>query len=149
MVCQGLPSPPTEDIVECPLLALQSFLRLRTAKRPIASSASTPAVHAPNHSNSVDHCAASTGTSSTSGATLVSSQPTTEELSPRPGRGFQGKEITDCLTLSAMLLDAQKVALVPGDPFEAPGYCRLSYAISQEDIDAGLDAIEAFIAQLD
>ncbi len=65
------------------------------------------------------------------------------------GRTFQGKPIEDTLALSSLLLDEAKVAVVPGDPFEAPGFCRLSYAISRQDIMDGLDAIEGFIAKLD
>lgn len=64
------------------------------------------------------------------------------------GRGHQGKQIDSALTLSALLLDAANVAVVPGEPFEAPGYCRLSYAISMDDIRDGLDAIERFIQAL-
>ncbi|MDL2318639.1 pyridoxal phosphate-dependent aminotransferase [Eubacteriales bacterium OttesenSCG-928-A19] len=64
------------------------------------------------------------------------------------GRAYKGQEIDSALTLSSMLLEVAQVAVVPGDPFEAPGYCRLSYATSIEDISAGLDAIEAFIQRL-
>ncbi len=65
------------------------------------------------------------------------------------GRTYKGQPITDTLALSALLLDEAKVAVVPGDPFEAPGFCRLSYAISREDILTGLSAIEKFIQMLD
>lgn len=64
------------------------------------------------------------------------------------GRSYQGTPIDSALTLSTLLLDEVKVAVVPGEPFEAPGYCRLSYAISMEDIRDGLDAIERFIQVL-
>ncbi|MDR0928359.1 MAG: pyridoxal phosphate-dependent aminotransferase [Oscillospiraceae bacterium] len=65
------------------------------------------------------------------------------------GRAYQGQPIPTATALCALLLDEAKVAAVPGDPFEAPGYIRLSYAVSEADIAAGLDAIEAFIAALD
>ncbi len=65
------------------------------------------------------------------------------------GRAFGGKAIDSAMAFSAVLLDEAKVAVVPGEPFEAPGYCRLSYAVSRADIDAGLDAIEAFVRALE
>ncbi len=65
------------------------------------------------------------------------------------GRTFQGREILDSMALSALLLEEAKVAVVPGDPFEAPGYCRLSYAVSREDIEQGLSSIAAFLERLD
>ena len=40
-------------------------------------------------------------------------------------------------------------ALVPGVAFEAEGYCRLSYAVSMENINKGLDRIEEFVRSLD
>ena len=41
----------------------------------------------------------------------------------------------------AYLLDTHKVAAVPGSAFGAPGYMRLSFAISLEQIDKGVDRI--------
>ena len=46
------------------------------------------------------------------------------------------------------LLDAQKVACVPGIAFGSDAYMRLSYACSMENITKGLDRIEAFCASL-
>lgn len=65
------------------------------------------------------------------------------------GRTFQGEKIEDAVALSRMLLDAVNVAVVPGDAFEAPGFCRISYAVSREDIDAGLDAIGRFVGMVE
>lgn len=62
---------------------------------------------------------------------------------------YHGKRIENAIDLSAMLLEEAKVAVVPGEPFEAPGYCRLSYAISREDIEEGVQAIENFIHKLE
>lgn len=64
-------------------------------------------------------------------------------------RSFSGIKIDDDIILSALLLDNAKVAVVPGTPFGAPGFCRLSYAVSREDIMEGLEAIETFVKQLD
>jgi len=46
------------------------------------------------------------------------------------------------------LLDEQKVAVVPGIAFGSDAHVRLSYACSMENIQKGLDRIEAFCASL-
>ena len=46
------------------------------------------------------------------------------------------------------LLEQQKVAAVPGIAFGADAHMRLSYACSMENIQKGLDRIEAFCASL-
>jgi aspartate aminotransferase len=49
---------------------------------------------------------------------------------------------------ASKLLDDQKVALVPGIAFGSDAHVRLSYACSMENIQKGLDRIEAFCAGL-
>ena len=49
---------------------------------------------------------------------------------------------------AAKILEEEKVALVPGEGFGAPGYVRLSYAISDEVIEKGLDRLAGFCAKL-
>ena len=49
---------------------------------------------------------------------------------------------------AAKILDEEKVALVPGEGFGAPGYMRLSYAISDEIIEKGLERITRFCSGL-
>jgi aspartate aminotransferase len=49
---------------------------------------------------------------------------------------------------ASKLLDEQKVALVPGIAFGSDAHVRLSYACSMENIQKGLDRIEAFCAGL-
>lgn len=44
------------------------------------------------------------------------------------------------------LIQAQKVAVVPGEGFGGPGHIRLSYACSTADIERGLDRIAQFLA---
>ena len=34
--------------------------------------------------------------------------------------------------------DVAKVAIVPGEAFGAPGYCRLSFALGDDDLGAGV-----------
>ena len=45
------------------------------------------------------------------------------------------------LELCEVLLDEAKVALVPGEAFGAPGYCRLSFALGDDDLGEGLRRI--------
>lgn len=46
------------------------------------------------------------------------------------------------------LILEKKVATVPGSCFGAPGYLRISYACSLENLKTGLDRLEAFIGEL-
>lgn len=65
------------------------------------------------------------------------------------GCGYKGRKIEGSMDFADMLLTEEKVAVVPGVAFEAEGYCRLSYAISLDDIKKGLDRIEHFVSMLD
>jgi len=49
----------------------------------------------------------------------------------------------------AKLLEAEKVAAVPGIAFGADDYIRLSYATSMANIEKGLERIERFVSRLD
>ena len=49
---------------------------------------------------------------------------------------------------ASKLLDEQKVAVVPGIAFGSDAHVRLSYACSMENIQKGLDRLEAFCASL-
>ena len=64
------------------------------------------------------------------------------------GRTYNGRVLEDSMDFAELLLAEQHVAVVPGIAFEAEGFCRLSYAISREKINEGLDRIEAFISEL-
>ena len=57
------------------------------------------------------------------------------------GREIAGRNVTTTLELCALLLDEAKVALVPGEAFGAPGYCRLSFALGDDDLGEGLRRI--------
>jgi aspartate aminotransferase len=52
-----------------------------------------------------------------------------------------GRTVTTSLELCATLLVHAQVAIVPGEAFGGPGYVRLSYALSDEDLARGLDRI--------
>lgn len=50
------------------------------------------------------------------------------------------------MDFSAQLLEEEKVAVVPGEGFGAPGYMRLSYATSDDVIEKGLERLARFCA---
>ncbi len=64
------------------------------------------------------------------------------------GKSCNGKKIDSSLTLCEVLLDEAKIAAVPGEAFGAPGYMRLSYATSMENIIKGLKRLEEFVKEL-
>ena len=43
------------------------------------------------------------------------------------------------------LLEQGGVAVIPGTPFGGPGFIRLSFATSTEQIEAGIDLIKKFV----
>jgi len=64
------------------------------------------------------------------------------------GKEYRGNKIEGSLSFAELLLEAQKVAVVPGIAFGADHYVRLSYATSMDAIVKGLDRIEKFVTQL-
>jgi aspartate aminotransferase len=64
------------------------------------------------------------------------------------GKSCNGKKIDSSLTLCEVLLDEAKIAAVPGEAFGAPGYMRLSYATSMENIIKGIKRLEEFVKEL-
>ena len=64
------------------------------------------------------------------------------------GRSFNNKVISSSFDLSSYLIDEAKVAVVPGGAFGDDRYIRLSYATSMENIEKGLDRIEAALSNL-
>lgn len=59
-----------------------------------------------------------------------------------------GKTIKDSITFSDILLEKEKVAVIPGIAFGNDNYIRLSYATSMENIKEGLERLERFIKSL-
>ncbi len=51
--------------------------------------------------------------------------------------------------LAQSLLDGPRVALTPGEAFDAPGFVRLSYAASMEDLKRGADKIIAHLRSVE
>jgi aspartate aminotransferase len=50
--------------------------------------------------------------------------------------------------LAQALLDEQRVAVTPGEAFDAPGFIRISYATSLKDLHRGVDRIIAYVRSL-
>ena len=64
------------------------------------------------------------------------------------GRRFNDTVLDSSAGLAEFFLNEAKVAVVPGDAFGAPGFMRLSYATSMDNIEKGLDRLESAIKQL-
>ncbi|MDU4889018.1 MAG: pyridoxal phosphate-dependent aminotransferase [Clostridium sp.] len=69
-------------------------------------------------------------------------------ISKAIGKEVDGKVIENSLVFSDLLLEREKVAVVPGVAFGADEFIRLSYATSIENIKNGLNRIEKFVGDL-
>ena len=54
------------------------------------------------------------------------------------GKTFAGRTASTSAELAELIIDEVKVAVVPGEAFGAPGYVRLSYALSDEELVKGI-----------
>jgi aspartate/methionine/tyrosine aminotransferase len=68
-------------------------------------------------------------------------------LSADLGKTIRGRTPQTTLDLCALLLDEAKVAIVPGEAFDAPGYARLSYALGDDDLGEGCRRIADLLAE--
>jgi aspartate aminotransferase len=66
------------------------------------------------------------------------------------GHGKPGRRVDTPLALCEALLDEAHVAIVPGDEFGGCGkdHVRISFACKEEQIEKGMDRIEAWLASL-
>ena len=64
------------------------------------------------------------------------------------GKSYHGKTIANSIDFADALLDAEKVATVPGVSFGADDCLRLSYSLSEADIEEGLKRIKRFVSEL-
>ena len=64
------------------------------------------------------------------------------------GKSYNGKTITNSIEFADVLLEAEKVATVPGVSFGADDCVRLSYALGEADLEEGLKRIKRFVANL-
>ena len=68
-------------------------------------------------------------------------------LSHYLGKTIRGRTSETTLELCGVLLDEAKVAIVPGEAFDAPGYARLSYALGDDDLGEGCRRIADLLAE--
>lgn len=61
---------------------------------------------------------------------------------------YKGEKVATTARLAEILLEDYAVAVIPCADFGFPNYIRLSYAISMEQIEKGLDRIEDFLKTL-
>ena len=64
------------------------------------------------------------------------------------GKSYQGKTIDGSIAFADALLESEKVATVPGISFGADDCLRLSYSLSEADIEEGLKRIKRFVSEL-
>jgi aspartate aminotransferase len=62
---------------------------------------------------------------------------------------YNEKVIDGSIAFADLLLEAEKVATIPGISFGADDCLRLSYALSDEDIEEGLMRIKRFVSALE
>ncbi len=63
------------------------------------------------------------------------------------GKSFNGSIIDGSMTFASLLTE-NGVAVIPGLPFYADDFIRVSYAVSIKDIDEGFNRIAKFISQI-
>ncbi|MBU3159223.1 pyridoxal phosphate-dependent aminotransferase [Clostridium frigoris] len=61
---------------------------------------------------------------------------------------IDGKVIKDSISFSKLLLEKEKVAVIPGIAFGVDNFIRLSYATSMENIKQGLNRLESFVSNI-
>jgi aspartate aminotransferase len=61
--------------------------------------------------------------------------------------GHLSKRIPSSMQLAMRLLNDQKLAVVPGEGFAAPGYLRISIARSADELSEGIGRLAAFLAR--
>ena len=64
------------------------------------------------------------------------------------GKAFEGQKIENADDFARLFLEEEKVAIVPGTGFGAPGYVRWSYAVDMESIKKGIDRLKSFLGKL-
>jgi len=61
------------------------------------------------------------------------------------GKSFDGVRPASSGELAALVLEKAEVAVVPGEAFGTPGYFRLSYALSDDDLVTGITRMAEFL----
>jgi aspartate/methionine/tyrosine aminotransferase len=63
------------------------------------------------------------------------------------GRDLRGRSAQSTAELADLILELVEVALVPGEAFGAPGYMRLSFALSDADLAEGVGRVAELIGR--
>jgi aspartate/methionine/tyrosine aminotransferase len=63
------------------------------------------------------------------------------------GRDLRGRTAGSTSELADLILELVEVALVPGEAFGAPGYMRMSFALSDEDLVEGVSRVAELIGR--
>lgn len=61
---------------------------------------------------------------------------------------FKGHNIINSVEFSKVLLNEEKVAVIPGSGFGLENYIRLSYATSMDIIEKGIDRLSIFLSKI-
>ena len=64
------------------------------------------------------------------------------------GKSINGIKINNSIEFAKILLEEEKVSVIPGAAFGLENFIRLSYATSMEVIEEGLDRIKSFLGKL-
>lgn len=70
------------------------------------------------------------------------------DLSDFFGKAYKGTVIRDAADFAALLLNEFYVAVIPCADFGFPGHIRISYSVSMEEIEKGMDRIDAFCGEI-
>ncbi|MCI5825170.1 MAG: pyridoxal phosphate-dependent aminotransferase [Arcanobacterium sp.] len=62
------------------------------------------------------------------------------------GKEIHGRVAHSTTELAEIILEEAEVAVVPGEAFGAPGYLRLSYALGDDDLVAGIERLQKLFA---
>ena len=63
------------------------------------------------------------------------------------GKSLRGTLVESSAQLAELVLEEAGVAVVPGEAFGTPGYFRLSYALSDADLEKGVSRMGALLAE--
>ena len=70
------------------------------------------------------------------------------DVRPYAGKTLNDQPVDDDIAFCELLLAQEHVAIVPGTPFGAQGFVRLSYAAKEDDIAEGIRRIGHFVQSL-
>lgn len=63
------------------------------------------------------------------------------------GKSIRGRRPMSSFELAELMLDEVEVAVVPGEAFGTPGYLRMSYALSDDDLVEGVSRMQRLLGE--